>query len=553
MVLLEGSAKNPKLVWCATTEIPDDAEDPLEFAQDFLREQAKQNKLPGESVGLAVDSGLAAFRTLKLPFADTAKIEQVIKFEVESQLPQWEIEDVIIDWHRLASSPVESELIVTAVPKAALQTYIDVCAKAGLEPQEVELEATAMVNAAHHAGAFDPESSQILVHVGDGTTSVAVLEGGELRSMRAVHIGASTAAPVEGDEEQPIRNLARSGDRLRKELARTLASEQLELPISAVYFCGAELPGLAGETIDGVPILPLEDILPSDAALEGVDRGLLVGAYGAALRQLGGGVLTPRLRREGLAYAGKFERVELPLAVLMLLVVTLLSVQILLKQKQIGYRGAGADTVEEQAQWGDLQRWLYMSNSRMLDDLKSGSQGRLSFDPPKDLVDYAKRAQTGLVEDRGKYDQLLRIRGLLDSNINRIEREMGVVGEIKQPMSALHGMVLVLDRLESLGDDVGLFSIRRAVADTADAKGGGRSAEHVVVTLDMTFFADDSLEATEHYTNFVDDVESQPWSIDFERRPSSPLEGGKGLSVDGMRIQIDVAAALQLNAEGGQS
>ena len=310
---------------------------------------------------------------------------------------------------------------------------------------------------------------------------------------------------------------------------------------------------MRGETIDGVPILPLEDILPSDAALEGVDRGLLVGAYGAALRQLGGGVLTPRLRREGLAYAGKFERVELPLAVLMLLVVTLLSVQILLKQKQIGYRGAGADTVEEQAQWGDLQRWLYMSNSRMLDDLKSGSQGRLSFDPPKDLVDYAKRAQTGLVEDRGKYDQLLRIRGLLDSNINRIEREMGVVGEIKQPMSALHGMVLVLDRLESLGDDVGLFSIRRAVADTADAKGGGRSAEHVVVTLDMTFFADDSLEATEHYTNFVDDVESQPWSIDFERRPSSPLEGGKGLSVDGMRIQIDVAAALQLNAEGGQS
>jgi len=73
----------------------------------------------------------------------------------------------------------------------------------------------------------------------------------------------------------------------------------------------------------------------------------------------------------------------------------------------------------------------------------------------------------------------------------------------------------------------------------------------VVVTLDMTFFANDSLEATEHYTNFVDDVESQPWSIDFERRPSTPLENGKGLSVDGMRIQIDVAAALQL-AERGQ-
>ena len=547
MVLVEGSVKNPKITWCATTEIPPDADDPFEFTKEFLRDQAKLNKLPAENVALAVDSGLAAFRTLKLPFAETAKIEQVVKFEVEGQLPQWDIDDVIIDWHRLAGSPVESELIVTAVPKDALRAYIDVCTDAGLEPQEVELEATAMVNAAHFAGVFDEESSQVLVHVGDGTTSVAVLEGGKLCSMRAVHIGAGVAQTEEGDEGQPARDLARSADRLRKELARTLASEQLELPFSAVYICGHELPGLAGESIDGVPILTIEEILPGESELEGVDRGLLVAAFGAAFRQMGGGVLTPRLRREELTYAGKFQRVELPLAVLMLLVVTLLSVQILLQQKQIGYRGAGIDTTEQQAQWGDLQRWLYMSNSRMLDDIRSGSLGRLTFDPPKAIVDYAKRAQSGQITDRGKYQQLVKIKSLLDQDINRIQREMGVVGEIKQPMSALHGLVLVLDRLESLDEEVGRFSIRRAVSDTVDAKGGGRSAEHVVVTLDMTFFANDTLEATEHYSNFVDDVESQPWVIKFERRTNTPLENGKGLAVDGMRIQVDVGAALALD------
>ena len=38
-------------------------------------------------------------------------------------------------------------------------------------------------------------------------------------------------------------------------------------------------------------------------------------AYGSALRQLGGGALSPSLRREELRYTGTWERVEYPLAV----------------------------------------------------------------------------------------------------------------------------------------------------------------------------------------------------------------------------------------------
>src|SRR6188768_2355190 len=96
VVVLEGNAKKHHLILQERGTIPG-GDDPITATARELREVAKKIKVHSENIGLAIDSGLASYRTLTLPFDDPSKIEDVIKFEVESDLPQWDIDDVIVD------------------------------------------------------------------------------------------------------------------------------------------------------------------------------------------------------------------------------------------------------------------------------------------------------------------------------------------------------------------------------------------------------------------------------------------------------------------------
>ena len=148
-----------------------------------LAQAVRQHGIPTENVGVAIDTGLAAFRTLTLPIADKTKIEQVLKFGVEGMLPQWSIDDVVVDCMPLDTSGDSSEILVTAVRKSDLRRVLDVCTMAGLEPQEAELEATAMVNAALAADLCKLETAQLLVHFGELSTSVVIMDSGKVREM----------------------------------------------------------------------------------------------------------------------------------------------------------------------------------------------------------------------------------------------------------------------------------------------------------------------------------------------------------------------------------
>src|SRR5262245_11526690 len=96
LVALEGSLKKHKLLCAASGEIPS-GEGAAQAVIERLKELAKEHKLRADSVYLAIDSGVAAFRNLTLPFDDREKIEEVIKFEIEGNLPQFDIDQVVVD------------------------------------------------------------------------------------------------------------------------------------------------------------------------------------------------------------------------------------------------------------------------------------------------------------------------------------------------------------------------------------------------------------------------------------------------------------------------
>jgi Tfp pilus assembly PilM family ATPase len=547
LVVLDGSAKKHKITAYMAGELPRDSDDPIATAAAALREAVKTHNVPHDNVGVAIDTGLAAFRTIKVPFSDKTKIEDVIKFEVEGQLPQWNVDDVVVDFQILDSTDDSSELLVTAVPKSDLKNVLTICEKAGVEPLEVELETTAMVNAAMTASICTAESAQVLVHIGETSTSVVVMDGGKVREMRAIHIGALShefpAAPIEGEAVEgaepaaaepltpvadPVevqRRLDQAIKRIRRELGRTVSAARTAHPIDGVYVCGLELPGLAGSRIQDAEVRVL-DVFEADGGQPTQGFGPLVVPYGVAVRQLGGGVLRPSLRREELHYSGAFERVELPIAVVALLAVTFLGVWFIFLTRE-------RDSVND-----NLATWRDSARSHLLGEPAKGRQGVLQYPS-----DEAKKYLTNMDKDESlnRFDQLRRATTIIQSDVKKLEKDLGQDAEIKQPQSAFVGITLVLDVLSKQQTDKVRPSLRSVQGTYQVAR--SNKPEHVKVDLNMSFLADDSVTATQAFDDFTRDVRAQPWFVDFSSKQSDPVEGGHGIYLGQVSVEVDVSKA----------
>ena len=565
LIVLDGSAKKHKVVATKSGDFPrpvgeDAGANPADLAARALKDALKELAIPRDNLGVAIDSGLAAFRMLKMPFAERAKIEQVLKFEVESLLPQWNIDDVVVDFHTLESTGDSSELLVTAVQKADLQRAITLCERGGVEPLEAEIETTAMVNAALATNLCTVDNAQLLVHVGEHSTAVVVIDGGKTREMRAIHIGALSheivqmpdketkegeagangdkkadgtpaTPPASGtwldtpqDPDELQRRLEQTIKRIRRELGRTLSATRTAHPIQGIYVCGQDVPGLVGSTILELPVNRLE--IAVDGAPAGEDAARCYVAYGVALRQLGGGVLKPSLRREELRYSGAFERIELPLAVVCLLLITLLSVWNIFLHKE---------TVEVDRKLGT---WRGKAIEHLMGNPKAGTPGSLRY--PSDPV---KKYVAGIDEDtdRTKYEQVQRVNFLLDEEIRKLAKDVGE-GDIGQPQSALTALVLVLDVLEDSVTETARPSIRKVKSTYQNGKGG--KADKVRVSFEMSIFANDQLEATQMLESFTNKLNDQKWIASrVETKSFDPLETGKGIYVQNQVIEVDVSKA----------
>jgi Tfp pilus assembly PilM family ATPase len=563
LFVLDGSPKKPKIVSSLAGEIPFDAEDPIGAAAQAIKSAIKTHKISTENVSVVIDAKVAAFRRLNLPMKDVATIESVLKFEVESQLPQFNIEDVVVDFYQQEVHGDSSSLLVTAVPKAELAKTIELCNQAGIEPQEIETEATAIVNAAAAAGFCSIDSAQVLVHVGEDSTAVAVVDGGRVREMRVIQMGAlshTAAGPepeVEGEEGEvsEVRPAAtgqieRSEEiigRLRRELSRTVSAARTANELSAVYICGYELPGLVGSEVLGVPVQSFGEFAVD--TFEGELRNEYVSsavAYGSAVRQLGGGVVQASLRREELKFTGAFERLELPLAVMGLLLVTLLGVWNIFLRHELGFINK------------DLTFMLNSTVNYMMGDPKKGQAGNLAY-PPEVLSNYIKNTASEVPGSdplewktdpgRNRYEQLTFIRALLEGERKKLSKELGQDTEITQPQSAFKGMTLVLDTLFDGGKGTFGRTSLRSLDATYQTRAGKN--DKVVVTMSVVFYSDNdsTTEATRNYEAFYSALRSQPWYIEDRPSASETVKGVEtGIYLPSISVTVDTTKAPEVNS-----
>ncbi|MFP6768100.1 MAG: hypothetical protein VB859_08015, partial [Planctomycetaceae bacterium] len=315
--------------------------------------------------------------------------------------------------------------------------------------------------------------------------------------------------------------------RMQREIARSISGSRTLQPLERVLVAGYDMPGLTNAEIMEVPVEELTG-LPDTGSYS----SRCAASYGAAVGQLGGGLMSQNLRKEELRFTGTLERLELPLAVAALLLLTFLGVW------NIGLNKEYQKVNQAVSYWRDTAvKFMIPTNMEDAGNLDP---------PPKWIVDYSKNF-TGRTLDnqfrtdpvRTSYEQMTYLRARLRQEVLSLKRELGQGGDFEQPQSALKGATYVLDVLDNTREKGARPSIR-SIKSTYN-RGNNTTPDNVTVTMDVTFFAEDTATGTEHFEAFRSAIESHPWHIGFNPARTDPLENGEGITVERITIKMDVS------------
>lgn len=192
---------------------------------------AKENM----SAGVQIRDGV--LRTIDVPFKGQDQIRKVIKFEVEGSIHSHQVDDMVVDFLPLEETADGTRVLVVAIPKVPLLSFVQTLEKGGLEPEVLDLDAMALYRVAEWCGVFSGAGApkvkskptdlpavakplDLLVDVGAHTTRVLVTSGGKFVDLRALRTGVDAiaeAVAVQADvpvsaARQAVEQGLRSGD-----------------------------------------------------------------------------------------------------------------------------------------------------------------------------------------------------------------------------------------------------------------------------------------------------------------------------------------------------
>src|SRR5579863_3716493 len=120
--------------------VGDRQETPLETAARTVAALIADERLDAEMFATSL-GGEATLRLLSMPFADPKKIEQVLGYELESQILgelEGQVYDSVISSTRLGENGISTtNVIAVAAPKETVQARIAALAAVGAEPRVV--------------------------------------------------------------------------------------------------------------------------------------------------------------------------------------------------------------------------------------------------------------------------------------------------------------------------------------------------------------------------------------------------------------------------------
>lgn len=520
-----------------------------------------------ERVVLALPSVDTVLRELSLPFNDRDKIHQVLKFEVESELYHLDVDDVVCDYIELADDRATASLMVAAVPKTQIRTSLEVAAKAGRDPEKLELDLGAMCAAisTHDMGEAAEGEAHAYLLVGSFTSLLVVRGTDGIKAARTIHLGWRELGRglLEGEltpeaelNEEPIEVEESDDDTSSPPLLfgadpelplhidfETIMAEVEPETLSAFHrrLCAEVRRGLAA--ISGVNVAQLHLL---GVAVPGIDQALsarlgmdvaplVLGteevdsiALGAALRGVGIKVSLMDFRQEEFRQASSLERVEGAITLMLVGLIAFFLVDgVVLLQKK---RTLMQDT---DLLFGRAAQYVQQLNEELPED------------PPDSW--HVKTSFSGIaIEDLQRISSL---KGRVNKAKVKLDEMVGEAG-VELPSSCLNAWRLVTDVLSAeLGTYEGRWMLESIDFNSIDARKNNHPS-HVAATLELTIFGE-NLSALHAFESLQGAFNRQVWIIDQAEAPQgfkNQNEAIPGAGTGTIKVKIDTVKSRRAKA-----
>jgi Tfp pilus assembly PilM family ATPase len=361
ILCLEQDGRQAKIVQFHEALIPSDPAIPWEVRASATLKQALQDaRAPRGRVVCSLDSGDAILREVTLPFKNEDQLRKTVRFEMESLIHNFTIEQLIVAHYKTGETDKGSHLLAAAVPKTVIARRLDLYRQAGVDPSALDLDICAVFSAMLYAGAIDSDQPHLLVYGTSKFTKLVLIEQRRPRSIRTIrfsmsgapHEAAAPPGPADPGEglpgpEEAIVVLSEDQSRQFSELDRDeqhMLVEILSKEISRFLLAGSAAEGpthillsgafedrAAAELLQAATEIPVRTFdlaraLGADPSIR--DRSpAMAAALGLALKGVGIDPLGMDFRQEEFQYRKKFEAIKNTLFVTaQLLIVALLAV-----------------------------------------------------------------------------------------------------------------------------------------------------------------------------------------------------------------------------------
>jgi Tfp pilus assembly PilM family ATPase len=357
---LEMAGKVPKILQFHQAAIPPGETPWEERAGAALKQAFADAKIPRARVVAALDSGDAILREVSLPFKGDDQIRKTVRFEMESLIHNYTIEDLIVSHYKTGETDKATLLLAAAVPKAVIEKRLKLYQDAGVDPVALDLDIAAVFNAMLRAGAIDSDEPLLLVHGTPKFTKLVLIEERRPRSIRTIRFSLREGAPVapelaaapalqpagpEGEESDtvpvvlvaepepgfvdlPADEQAALVGILSKEISRFLLANAAGSSPARILLSGDFGENGAAELLEGATRIPVKSVdlaTAVDPDYKGGPADRLAVPLGLALKGLGTDAMGMDFRQEEFQYTKKFETVKTTLLVTIELVIVFLA------------------------------------------------------------------------------------------------------------------------------------------------------------------------------------------------------------------------------------
>ncbi len=302
LVQLTGAAKAYDITAAVYQPLPpqDDPEDQLRVQQQTLEDLLDTHRLRGDTLVVTLPASHAVLRNLMLPFRDSRRIRQVIKFTLDERMP-FEPDEVVADFQILPSTSGEqTPILAAAVSQDLIANTLEMLQTTGLEPSVIDFDVFSLANATL-LGAPAPPMNTVLIDVQPARTLLTILDQGAPVFARSWAYG----------WPQAHMSLETYANRLDKQVQHTLYAYEnvLDHPyeVERLVLSGAAEDDLAplADILQhplGIPVEPwrltAEAYRAASTPLASVSQAGIAVAFGAAIRGLDRQAVGLNLRRE---------------------------------------------------------------------------------------------------------------------------------------------------------------------------------------------------------------------------------------------------------------